>query len=961
MPYLLAAHVLLALAAPLLVRRLGRDAFLVLALGPAAGFVWSLTQLRAVRDDGAVLVSYEWMPTVGLDLAFRLDALSLLLTVLVTGVGALVLAYCARYFSSGSAGLGRFAGVLVAFAGAMLGLVLADDMVLLYVFWELTSVFSYLLIGHSASLKAGRRAAMQALVVTTAGGLAMLVGIVMLGERAGTYSLSAVVAQPVGGTYGTVAVVLVLAGAVTKSAVFPFHFWLPAAMAAPTPVSAYLHAAAMVKAGVYLVARLAPGYADSSLWRPLLLPLGIATMLLGAWRALRQHDLKLLLAYGTVSQLGFLIALVAGGTADLALAGVTMLLAHALFKATLFLVVGIVDRTAGTRDLRELSGLGRKLPVLAVVAALAAASMAGLPPLLGFVGKEAAYAALLDAPELAGWVSGLALAGLVVGSMLTFAYSARFVWGAFADKAGVDCTAHRGVGPLLLGAPALLAALGLVAGPLSGRLGGDLTSYAGTVGGGHPHDLAPWHGLNTALGLSALTVAVGLALFVRRDLVAGVQARMQGPGDADGAYRAAMRGVDRLALAVTAATQRGSLPAYLGTILAVLVAVPGVAMLRGGQWPDELRAWDTPLQALVAAVALIAAVTAVRTRQRLTAVLLVGATGYGVGVLFVLHGAPDLALTQFLVESLTLVVFVLVLRKLPKQIVERHSPVTRAVRATIAVAGGLLLGALTLLALDARVSEPVSNALPKEAYEFGEGKNVVNVTLVDARAWDTFGEISVLTAAATGVASLVFLRKRTGAVPRASASSPVTPEPTPGPTPAPRRVWLEAGALMAPQRRSLVLEVIARLIFHTILVLSVYLLFAGHNVPGGGFAAGLVAGLALVVRYIAGGRYELGSAAPIDPGLLLGLGVLVSGATGVIGLLVGGEVLQTVAFEGTLPVLGDVKLVTSLFFDIGVYLVVVGLVLDILRSLGAELERLDEDEEMYASAGTASPVTQGAR
>ncbi|NHC15632.1 Na+/H+ antiporter subunit A [Motilibacter deserti] len=953
MPYLLAAHVLLALVAPLLVRRLGRDAFLVLAVGPAAAFVWALAQLARVRDDGAVAESYEWMPTVGLSLSFRLDTLSLLLTALVTGVGALVLVYCARYFSSGSAGLGRFAGVLLAFAGAMLGLVLADDMVLLYVFWELTSVFSYLLIGHSAQLKAGRRAAMQALVVTTAGGLAMLVGIVMLGERAGTYRLSEVVAEPVGGTYGATAVMLVLAGALTKSALFPFHFWLPAAMAAPTPVSAYLHAAAMVKAGVYLVARFAPGYADSSLWRPVLIPLGLATMLLGAWRALRQHDLKLLLAFGTVSQLGFLTLLVGTGTADAALAGVTMLLAHALFKATLFLVVGIVDRATGTRDLRELSGLGRRLPAVAVMAVLAAASMAGVPPLLGFVGKETAYAAFLDAPRIAGWASGLTLAGLVVGSVLTFAYSARFVWGAFADKPGLEPVTPRPVGPLFAAAPGLLAAAGLVAGPMSGLLGEGLAHYAETVGDGHPHSIGLWHGVNTALGLSALTLAAGFALFAARDRVAAVQAKAPGVGNADGAYRAVMRGVDRVALTVTAATQRGSLPAYLGTILAVLVAVPGVAMIRGGQWPDTLRAWDTPLQAVVAGVALIAAVTAVRTHQRLTAVLLVGATGYGVGMLFALHGAPDLALTQFLVESLTLVVFVLVLRKLPKRIVERHSPVTRAVRATIAIAGGLLLGALSLLALDARVAPPVSDAFPKEAYEFGEGKNVVNVTLVDVRAWDTFGEISVLTAAATGVASLVFLRKRTGAVPRAHAIAPPPPGPTPGPTPAPQSVWLPAGALMAPQRRSLVLEVVARLIFHTILVLSVYLLFAGHNVPGGGFSAGLVAGLALVVRYVAGGRYELGSAAPIDPGLLLGLGVLVSGATGVIGLLVGGEVLQTVAFEQTLPVLGHVKLVTSLFFDIGVYLVVVGLVLDILRSLGAELERLDEDEDMDVDAPLA--------
>jgi multicomponent Na+:H+ antiporter subunit A len=347
---------------------------------------------------------------------------------------------------------------------------------------------------------------------------------------------------------------------------------------------------------------------------------------------------------------------------------------------------------------------------------------------------------------------------------------------------------------------------------------------------------------------------------------------------------------------------------------------------------------------------IIAAVLALRIRQRLSAVLVVGVTGYGLAVMFALQGAPDLALTQFLIETLTLVVFVLVLRKLPKDITDRHRPRERAARGVIAVAAGLLMAGVGAVALSSRTATPVSVDYPEAAYGFGGGQNIVNVTLVDIRAWDTLGEISVLVVVATGVASLVFLRRRTGGVDRLD---PVKlARRTDNLRRAPQGQWLAASAALAPERRSVVLEVVTRILFHTIVVFSVYLLFSGHNEPGGGFAGGLVAGLALVLRYLAGGRYELGEAAPVDPGLLLGAGLLFAGGTGIVGLMLGAEVLQTAILERTFPVLGDVKLVTSLFFDIGVYLVVVGLVLDILRSLGAELDRqVDEDDPIDVAPG----------
>nr|WP_204332145.1 Na+/H+ antiporter subunit A [Geodermatophilus sabuli] len=951
--FLLFLHLLAGLLAPVFVRWWGRQAFLVLALVPAAGLVWTLAQLGTVLGGDDVTETVPWIPALDLDVALRLDALALTFAALVTGVGALVFVYCARYFAADDEGLGRFAGTLTAFAGSMLGLVLADDLLLLYVFWELTTVFSFLLIGGSGRRLAARRAASQALILTTAGGLAMLVGLIMIGQASGSFLLSEVVADPGTGSGMVAGTLLVLAGAVTKSAMVPFHFWLPAAMEAPTPVSAYLHAAAMVKAGIYLVARLAPGFADVPGWRPVVLGLGLATMLVGGYRSLRQNDLKLLLAFGTVSQLGFLLVLVGAGSRELAAAGLAMTIAHALFKSTLFLTVGVVDHATGTRDLRKLSGLGRRLPVLAAVGLLAGASMAGVPPLFGFVGKEAAFTALWEGGLASRTAAAFELTGLVLGSLLTAAYTLRFVWGAFARKRGVpDTVPAHPPGALFLTAPVVLALAGLVAGPASPLLEPVVGDYAETLPLLAPEyeELGLWHGVQPALALTAVTLLGGAALFAARAPLNRLQRRVAVGASADEGYWNVVQGIDRLSVLVTGTTQRGSLPAYLGTILVVVLALPGWILLTRAPWPGEWRAWDTPVQAMVGVVVITAALLALRIRQRLSAVLVVGVTGYGSAVLFVLQGAPDLALTQFLVETLTLVVFVLVLRKLPKDITERHRPRERAFRGVIAVAVGAFMAAVGAVALSARTATPVSVDYPEEAFEFGGGKNIVNVTLVDIRAWDTLGEISLLVVAATGVASLVFLRGRTGGVERITSSALAARRRRSGR--APRDRWLAATAILDPARRSVVLEVITRILFHTITVFSLYLLFSGHNEPGGGFAGGLVAGLALVLRYLAGGRYELGEAAPVAPGLLLGTGLLFAGGTGVAGLLLGAEVLQTAILETDVPVLGHIKLVTSLFFDIGVYLIVVGLALDVLRSLGAELDRQeDEDDPIELNPG----------
>jgi multicomponent Na+:H+ antiporter subunit A len=942
---LLLVHLALAIAAPALVRWLGPRAFYPLAAAPLAAAGWALAQTGQVVAGGAVESSVSWVRPLGLALAFRMDTLSWLMVLLVGGIGALVLVYCARYFDAAEPGLGQFAGVFVGFAGAMLGLVVSDDLLLLYVFWELTTVCSYLLIGHSATSRPSRRAALQALVVTTAGGLAMLVGIVMLGEHAGSYRWSVVAGTLPGGWYLATAVVLILLGALSKSAIFPFSFWLPAAMAAPTPVSAYLHAAAMVKAGVFLVAMMAPaitlaGGPGAMSWRAVVLVAGVATMLLGGWAALRQYDLKLLLAYGTVSQLGLLTVVLGAGGRNVALAGAAMLLAHALFKASLFLVVGVIDKATGTRDLRRLSGLGRRVPALAVAAGLAAASMAGLPPLIGFVAKEAIFTSLYDA----GVVDKIVLVGVIAGSVLTVAYTLRFWWGAFAARPlAPGATAAEDAAPSpdravvrgLLAAPMLLAVAGLAAGiaaPVEDRL---LSPYADRYPATGPdYHLALWHGLGVALALSALALVLGTALFRLGRAHADARAARPAGATREPLYDRLMAAIDRAAVEVTGTTQRGSLPFYLGVILLTLVAMAGTALVAGMPFGRPVRLWHSPLYALPIAVMVVGAVFAVRARRRLTAVILVGTTGYALAGVFLLYGAPDLALTQFLVETVTLVMVVLVLRRLPSHFSERPIPRARWTRAGIGIAVGTVTAGMAYVAIGARTATSISVDFPDLAVSYGGGRNIVNVILVDIRAWDTMGEISVLVAVATGVASLIF--RRAERLHRRGASGSV---PTP---PASEPVWLMAGHTVDAGRRSTMLEVITRLLFHVIVLLSVYLLFTGHNTPGGGFTGGLVAGLALVIRYLAGGRHEVAAAAPANAGAVLGAGLLVSVGTGVAAMVLGGQVLQSAVLDLHLPLLGDLHLVTSTLFDIGVYLIVVGLVLDVLRSLGAEVDRHQE-------------------
>jgi multicomponent Na+:H+ antiporter subunit A len=603
-----------------------------------------------------------------------------------------------------------------------------------------------------------------------------------------------------------------------------------------------------------------------------------------------------------------------------------------MFKASPFMVVGVIDHATGTRDIRRLAWLGQRSRPLLIIAVGATASMAALPPFLGFVAKEADFETVAHAPSL-GAAAPYVLAGIVLGSVFTTVYSLRFLIGAFGRK-GLPQPSKR-VAEMhrpqatFLAAPAILAAAGLVFGVWPAGLDTVLDAYADTVPGGEEYHLALWHGVGAPLLLSVLVLAVGAAAYFSRDRLRRIRTARTPLGNADRIYDAALRGLDRLSVRLTAFTQRGSIPATQSVILCTLVLVPVIVLALGARNRPHFALWDSPLQVVVGLLILAGALGAAVMRNRLAAVLLVGVTGYGCGAIFAFHGAPDLALTQFLVETLTLVIFVLVLRALPAEADRANIGRNRLPRAALALAVGATVTTLAAFAMAARTATPISDLLPAAAYYRGHGANAVNVLLVDIRAWDTLGEVSVLLVAATGVASLVFRHRRFGAAPRVSDAG----QPDIGPV-----TWLRGSELRDPRHRSLVLEVATRMIFPLIMMLSAYFFFAGHNTPGGGFAGGLTAGLALVLRYLAGGRYELGETLPLDAGKILGVGLGLSAGTAVASLLVGAPVLSSALIQLDVPVLGTVKFVTALFFDLGVYLIVVGLVLDVLRSLGARVD-----------------------
>ncbi|WP_193024450.1 Na+/H+ antiporter subunit A [Corynebacterium casei] len=932
---LLLALIAATVCAPFLIHTLGRPAFGILALVPAGGFIWVVQQMVSGNLDHKA--SIEWMPAAHLNLDFQLDGLSALFSLIILGVGALVLLYCWGYFDTVPLRLTLFGAQMTGFATAMYGLVISDSLLLMYVFWEITSVLSFLLVAYYGERASSRRSATQALMITAAGGLAMLVGIIILGRQTGVWHFSEIAtydgwAQT---PYITVALCLILAGALSKSANIPLHFWLPGAMAAPTPVSAYLHSAAMVKAGIYLVARLAPEFNEVSSWHLVVIPIGLMTMLLGGWMALKQIDLKLVLAYGTVSQLGFIIGVMAIGSREAMMAALALTFAHSLFKATLFMIVGAIDHATGTREIPKLSGLARKEPLVFVLAIISALSMAGIPPLFGFVTKEAIIEAVMHEDLLIGMPRSLMLVAIIIGSVLTMAYALRFLWGAFGTKNGETSGAvekMHNIEPKLWIAPAIMSALTIFFGLFPKFMSDAINLHLDQLYGEDGSYLALWHGFNIALGISTVIIIAGCFVHWQRHLLKPFQGEYAALGIADNAYDAMLVGLRNLSLRITANTQRGSLQLNLTTIFVCLILLPTFAIVFGDLTNVRMIVAENAWQFFAAFIIIAAAVAATITHNRLSGVIIVGITGYSLAFIFALHGAPDLALTQLLVETIIMVLFMLVLRKMPPNTEWRGEPRHNRLRAWLAIAVGLLTIILTMFAVNARTEQSISIHMPDLAQEIGHGANAVNVLLVDIRAWDTFGEITVLVIAATGVASLIY---RTQSFTRESR------RPTLRVT---GRRWLAAGVETEQQlNRSLMVDVSTRVLFPSMIALSLYFFFTGHNAPGGGFAGGLVAALALILRYLAGGRAELEEALPIDGGRIMGAGLIFSIAAAIGPMLWGMPPLASAYGSIDIPLVGSVSLPSALVFDLGVYLVVIGLTLHILHSIGG---KLDEEEEI---------------
>lgn len=769
---LLLFHLLIGNAIMMSGDRLGRRAFGIAALAPVATVVWAATKWSSVvgspgSDDDAgagrpILESVGWISGLDLDLHLRFDAFALVMTLLVSGIGALVCVYAIGYFSHVEPGQTRLAGLMTIFAAAMLGIVWADHLIALFVAWELTSITSYLLIGNDDRSPKARAAALQAIFITGAGGLALLVGLVIIGQSAGTYRLSEMIDQPPSGGAISAGIVCVLLGAFTKSAQAPFGSWLPAAMVAPTPISAYLHSATMVKAGVYLVARLSPILATSGQWRLLVLVVGATTMLIGGLRALRQRDLKLLLAYGTVSQLGFLMLLLGTGEYKIAQAGIVLLLAHGAFKATLFMLVGIIDHQVGTRHIRELHGFGAGWMPVKVMAVVGAASMAGLPPVLGFVAKEKAIDTYLEYGEFTG--ATVVLVVIVIGSILTFAYSARFVQGVFgAHGQAENEPISRSAGPpaaVFAGPAYVLTAVTIVVG-LAPVLISDLSESAllGLDPEAAPSTVKLWAGFNTAFVLSLVIIAIGASMAVARRPIAKVQTALSRPlrsfPSTDDGFRAVLGAIDAVARRVTRTVQTGSLPTYLLVILTTATVVPVIPML--GEF-DALPEWvESPVHIPIVAIIIGSALGATLVRRRIAAVVMLGAVGFAMAGLYEVQGAPDLALTQFAIETLGTVLFVLVLRFLPTRFIDLAPAVVRPVRFAASILVGAAIFVFAIVSTDARTDvaqESISAEMVERSLPDGEGKNVVNVILVDFRGVDTMGEITVLLVAAVGAVAL---------------------------------------------------------------------------------------------------------------------------------------------------------------------------------------------------------------
>ena len=920
------------------------------ALVSLAALVWVALLFPTLQTGQVLHEEYRWIPSAGINFSVRMDGFAWMFAMLVTGIGLLVALY-ARYYMSKNDPVPRFFSFFLAFMGAMLGVVLSGNVVQLVFFWELTSLFSFMLIGYWYHRKDARRGARMALTVTGAGGLAMLAGMLMLGHIAGSYQLDVILgagerirAHPL----YTPMLVLVLLGAFTKSAQFPFHVWLPRAMAAPTPVSAYLHSATMVKAGVFLLARLWPALSGTEQWFWLVGGAGVVTLVLGAYFAMFQNDLKGLLAYSTISHLG-LITLLLGLNRDLAaVAAVFHIMNHATFKASLFMAAGIIDHETGTRDMRRLSGLWKAMPITGTLAFVASAAMAGVPLMNGFLSKEMFFAETVDLSSTPLLDYGLPVAATLAG-IFAVVYSMRFSVGVFLGPPArqLPLEPHEPVRWMRVPIE-ILVLLCIVVGIFpQWSIGPALDVAARPVVGGAmpPFSLAIWHGFNKPLVMSLIALGGGIALYLllRRGVVAGrfKHAPLLGL-NGQRLFESTLYGLDRAsrwALAVLS-TYRLQ-PQMLLMVLAAIVFA-SVALWAGGiSWGDRPRVPGNLEFALLWVLGCVAALAAANQAKfhRLAALILLGAVGLAVSLTFLWFSAPDLALTQLTVEVVTTVLFLLGLRWLPKRRPEEAEHLGLRVRArrardfVVSLVAGSGMAVLAYAMMTRPAPQSISPFFIDRSLPEGGGTNVVNVMLVDFRAFDTMGEITVL-----GIVGLtVYALLRRFRPPREMAALPPQQRAVPPDLVSdlinPRTAQDTAlGYMMVP-------AVLVRLLLPIAVVIALYFFMRGHNLPGGGFVAGLCVAIAFLTQYIVAGTYWVEAHLQLKVIRWIALGMLAAVATGLGSLWFGYPFLTSHTAHVTLPGLGEVHFASAMLFDVGVFAVVVGATLLILTALAHQSVR----------------------
>jgi multicomponent K+:H+ antiporter subunit A len=879
----------------------------------------------AVAHGQVLRVAAAWLPAGELDFTLRMDGYAWMFAVVVTGIGFLIVLY-ARYYMSAQDPVPRFYSFLLAFMGSMLGVVLSGNLIVLVFFWELTSIASFLLIGYWHHNPAARDGARMALIVTSAGGLCLLAGVLILGHIVGSYDLERVLAAReaiVASHLYLPALVLVLLGALTKSAQFPFHFWLPHAMAAPTPVSAYLHSAAMVKLGVFLMARLWPVLAGTDAWIWIVGTSGLVTFVFGAYVAIFQQDLKGLLAYSTISHLG-LITLLLGMNSTLAcVAAIFHMLNHATFKASLFMAAGIIDHQTGTRDIRRLSGLFRFMPITATLAMVAAAAMAGVPLLNGFLSKEMFFAEALHLEGPLPWADRALPYVATVAAMFSVTYSLRFIHGVFfgPDPVGLPRTPKEPTQWVRFPIELLVLAC-IVVGVFPAKTVGPMLRVAvGSVLGAETpaYSLAVWHGLTLPLLMSVLALAGGVVLFLalRPYFARGVDGvPFLPPIDGRRVFDAVLVALSwRWARALVRSLGTRRLQPQLRWIVVLAVAA--------GLWPSyrlgiELGTpGSTPFDAALAIAWGVGGACAIGAAwqakfHRLAALILAGGAGLVTCLTFAWFSAPDLALTQLAVEVVTTVLLLLGLRWLPKRVPYRwtwagaRAALPGRVRdLALAVSAGGGLAALAYAAMTRPLPDTVSKFFVEHAYTEGGGTNVVNVILVDFRGFDTLGEITVLAAVAAAAYSL--LRR----------FRPARESIEPPPQQQAQRNSIAADDALVP-------GVLMRGMFAPIFVFAMYLLFRGHDLPGGGFAAGIVFAIGIILQYMAGGTRWAEERLALRPVQLMGVGIGLAAATGAGAWLFAHPFLTSHVVHVFVPLIGDVHLPSAFLFDIGVFLLVVG-------------------------------------